>query len=264
MRPFDRGLCEPFMAALQAGPGARVLTACRERGLDLRLRDDYLNVYDLGRSVARITWRARRGPKLDVHRWYLEGAPLRPATAATGRNGLYPAWDLTDELVDLWLASLSRLHERAEDRAGPEDRWENLLQAESPERWVDRQVQPPGRGRKADLLGVEHGVLVIGEVKAGSNSDIQHGPQQLATYMDMLAPGGRLRQDVAGSYRTVAAQLRRLGFPAPEPSSFSPGQPVRGELILCDYPHHRPELARRAGVLAEELPHELSIVWRAG
>ncbi len=262
MKPFDRGLCDPFLDALLVGPGARVMAACHEQGLDVRLRDDYLNVYDLGRSVARITWRSRKGPKLDVHRWYLEGAPLDPETAASGRNGHYPAWDLTDPLVDLWLASLPRLHVRAEDRAGPEERWENLLLAEAADTWVDRQVQPPGKGRKADLVGVDGEALLIGEVKAGYNSDIQDGPQQLATYLDMLAPGGRLRDDVALSYQTVARQLRALGFGAPEPSSFQPGQPARGELILCDYPHHRPELARRADELAKQLPHDLRILYR--
>lgn len=259
---FARGLGDDLFRRLKTGDAAPLLEAGRSAGLDLRLRDDYLNLYAHGCSLLKLEAHARQGPLLVVHRHYLDGETLAGLVPDDPR-GDYPKWRLDARSVRAWSAHLPVMLRRAEARAGAEERWEHAVLSTRPQAFVDRQAQVPGIRRRADLVGVlplaGRPTLVVAELKAGLNNDIQHAGSQLAGYLDVLAPGGRVRGDVARSYAVVAAQLRALGAPAPEPGAIRPGMPALGVLVLCDY-NRRSELLARARASAATLAHDLRLV----
>ena len=60
-RDFQRGLSDTLLRDLLHGPSGTVLRACRDAGLDVRLRDNYLNLYFRGRSLAQYSTRRTKG-----------------------------------------------------------------------------------------------------------------------------------------------------------------------------------------------------------
>ena len=100
MKPFDRGLREPFFTQVRSGHCRPLLDALVARGLDVRLRGNYLNAYDDGQSIAKVSG-SRTLPKLELHRAYL------PAGLEGFRGrGTYPWIRCTTESIARFVAAL--------------------------------------------------------------------------------------------------------------------------------------------------------------
>lgn len=263
-RRFQRGLSDTLLQDLLHGPSGTVLRACRDAGLDARLRDNYLNLYFRGRSLARIAGR-RSGPAtLKIHRKYVVAD--RIGDHAGHRTTDYCEFELNAALAEAYASHLETIISRASRYTGPEEDVElRLLKRNDSTVAVgcfDRQIQVPGIRRRLDLTGFLAGevpALVAIEVKRYPDPRIQHVPQQLHEYLEILDPTQEgLRDDIARSYRTVCKQLRTLGLPAPDPTRITAGMPVEGLVIVSDY-NPRSRLLPRAHELAAKLERPMHL-----
>ena len=257
-REFRRGLSEALLRDLLHGPSGTVLRACRDSGLDVRLRDNYLNLYFRGRSLARIVGCRRRPAKLEIHHKYVVADRIGDCTGR--RSGHYCIFYVDAAFAEVYREHLDTMIKRACRYAGPEEDVElRLLERNDSTAAVccfDRQIQVPGTRRTLDLMGFLAGevpALVAIEVKRYPDPRIQYVPRQLHEYMEILDPTQEgLRDDVARSYRRVCEQLRTLGLPAPDPTRITAGMPVKGLVIVSDY-NPRSRLLPRAHALAAKL-----------
>lgn len=237
---FARGLSRTFVGDLLRGTSAPVLAACREAGLDVRLRENYWNAYDAGRSVAKVVW-VGGAARLTVNRKYLHTGAFPGVMRAV--RGHYVHLPVIDRLALQFRGELPRLRLLASAHAGTEERDEFRLlndnRSDTPIATIDRQVQVPGTRQTLDIVGVTTTgtpTLVLVEIKRDLDNRIQHVPTQLAGYLDVFVrAGGGLRADIASSLALVAGQLAELGFPAPSPSRFHAGMPVVGLVVLVRY-----------------------------
>ena len=240
-RDFQRGLSDTLLKDLLHGPCGTVLRACRSAGLDVRLRDNYLNLYFRGRSLARIVGHRRRPAELEIHHKYVVGN--RIGDYAGRRSKDYCAFDVEAAFAEVYAAHLDTMIRRARNHVGREEDVElRLLERNDKTVAVccfDRQIQVPGTRRKLDLMGFLVGhvpALVAIEVKRYPDRRIQYVSQQLHEYLEILDPTLEgLRADIARSYRTVCEQLRTLGLSAPDPTQITAGMPVKGLVIVSDY-----------------------------
>lgn len=261
---FRRGLSDALLQDLLHGPCELLLRACRSAGLDVRLREDYLNPYFRGRSLARIVGRRRRPAKLEIHHKHV--AADRIGGCVGRRSGSYCAFDVDALFAEVYAAHLGALIQCAGRYAGPEEDVElRLLERNGGAAAVccfDRQIQVPGIRRTLDLMGFLGGrapCLVAIEVKRYPDRRIQDVPRQLHEYLEIFDPTGEgLRGDVARSYRTVCEQLRTLGLPAPDPARITAGMPVKGLVIVSDY-NSRSRLLPRAHELAATLDRPMHL-----
>ena len=261
-KDFQRGLSSTLLQDLLDGPCRIILRGCRDAELDVRLRDDYLNVYFRGRSLARIVGRGRRPARLEIHHKFLVAD--RIGDFAGRQIGDRCAFDVDAEFAEGYVAHLNEIIERARCHVGPEESVEvRLLQGNDSEAAVccfDRQIQVPGTRRTLDLMGLAAGdvpALVAVEVKRYPDRRIQDVPRQLHEYLGIFDPKREgLRADIAQSYRTVSEQLRSLGLPAPVPTQITEGMPVYGLVIVSEYnPSSR--LLPRAHELAAKLDRSM-------
>ena len=261
---FQRGLSCALLKDCLDGPCGIVLRACRSAGLDVRLRDNYLNLYFRGRSLARIVGRRRHPAKLEIHHKYVVSDRIGDCIGR--RNGDYCAFNVDPAFAKVYAAHLDALIKRACPYVGPEEYVElGLLERNDSTAAVccfDRQIQIPGTRRTLDLIGFLAGhtpVLVAIEVKRYPDARIQDVPQQLHEYLEIFDPIQEgLRADVALSYRTVCKQLRTLGLSAPDPAQITAGMPVKGLVIVSDY-NPRSRLLPRAHELAAKLERPLHL-----
>lgn len=259
---FKRGLSDKLMHDLLNGPAGAVLRVCQGLGLDVRLREDYLNVYFRGRSLARIV--GRRGlSRLEVHHKYL--VDDRIGTHQGRRTGAYCSFDVDAQLAAAYGAHVDALVDRAAVYSGPEEDVEmRLLEANNgstPVWCFDRQIQVPSLPHRLDVMALrtDRPALVAIEVKRYPDPRIQTVPLQLHSYLEVFDPvGDGLREDVAASYRTVCKQLRLLGQPAPDPAAFVAGMPVEGLVIVSHY-NRRSRLLPRAHQLAQTLSRPIHL-----
>ena len=240
-KEFQRGLSSALLEDLLEGPCRTILRGCRDAELDVRLRDNYLNVYFRGRSLARIVGRGERPVRLEIHHRYLVSD--RIGCFEGRRIGDRCAFDADADFAEGYVAHLNKIIERARCHVGPEESVElRLLQQNDSAAAVccfDRQIQVPGTRRTLDLMGLsvdEAPTLVAIGVKRYPDQRIQDVPCQLHGYLDIFDPRRKgLRADVAQSYRTVCEQLRRLGLSAPDPMQIAEGMPVCGLVIVSNY-----------------------------
>jgi hypothetical protein len=230
------------MAWLDTDTGRALRAAFRDDGLDIRLRDDYFNVYEAQCAVARVEWRGG-GPgtcQLKVHEAYLRGGALQ----SSGPVGRYESFVVTDAFVSDYVRCLPDLRKRAAERHGHEGRLEaKCLKANlvgTPLLVFDRQVAMAGLPDRIDVLAASadraRPLLVAVELKRGLNNDIQSVAAQTLKYMELLDPDGRgLRLDIALAYARVCAQMLALGLRAPDPSLIKPGMAVAGLAALAEY-----------------------------
>lgn len=265
--PFRRGLSEDLLDDLMGGPCATVFRACVKAGLDVRLRANAVNLYFGGRSMARIVGRDRLAHGLVIHPKYV--AEDRIGEFAGRPSGSYLVFDVTARFADAYASALPALMLKARDHVGHEENVElRLLQRNDGTSDVccfDRQVQVPGTRRTVDIVGLTSKsipILVAIEVKRYPDNRIQHVPEQLHEYLEILDPDRKgLRDDVAESYRTVCSQLRRIGRAAPDPGRITAGMPVRGLVIVSGY-NPRSTLLPRARRLAAKLERPIYL-WEA-
>ena len=266
--PFQRGLSDDLFENLMGGPCATVLRACVEAGLDVRLRANAVNLYFSGRSMARIVGRKRLPHGLEIHPKYVVEGRVGEFTGR--RSGSYLVFDVTVGFAEAYAAELPALMRKAGKHVGLEENVElGLLRRNDYTADVccfDRQVQVPGTRRTVDIVGVtskNEPVLVAIEVKCFPDNRIQHVPEQLHEYLEILDPHRKgLRDDVAESYRMVCRQLRRLDRPAPDPGRITPGMPVRGLVVVSGY-KPRSNLLPRAHRLAAKLERPIYL-WEPG
>lgn len=263
---FSRELSRSFVAWLHSASGHRLLAAFKEQNLDLRLRDDYLNAYAAECSLARVAWHARQGrARLSISRAYLSVSDLPPASSAMeGRANV--EFELTPEAIEFYVRALPGIQEVARSRySGLEGEWEErCIRANrigTPLLVLDRQIAISGSGRRLDMLAIsahpEKPLLIAVELKAGLDNRIQNVSEQCLAYVTMLSnKEGKAREDVLGSYARACAQLRELGFEAPDPGLLRPGTEVVGLVALAGY-NAESELLARAMMKARELPGPL-------
>ncbi len=257
MKPFDRGLREPFFTQLRSGHCRPLLDALVARGLDVRLRGNYLNAYDDGQSIAKVSG-SRTLPKLELHRAYL------PAGLEGFRGrGTYPWIRCTTESIARFVAALPDICALALAHGKTEDKVERaFIDANAdgtPLVCLDRQIKQSGIGHKLDVVAVmeQPRRFVVVEIKVGGDNRIQRVPRQTLDYMELMDPDGTgLRVDVAASYRRVARQLLDLGLHAPDPGWIEPGMPVLG-LVLLHRNNPRSKLLARAHAQARMLPRPI-------
>lgn len=263
---FDRGLCAEFLDDLKCGVSAPLLDACRDAGLDVRLRDDYLTAYSVGRAVTTLRWH-RSGVRFEVHRKYLSAEAFRGvARRVRGDTVVFP---VTDDFAARFPVELPGLLHEAAEYVKVEELCEATFLSQNagdgPFACVDRQVGVPGTRSYVDVVGVldgERSALVLVELKRDLDNRIQTVPSQVARYLEIFSPGGEgLREDVARSFGVVASQLRDLGFAAPDPGAFDVGMPVLGLVVLVRY-NPRSELLERAHRAAGDLAHPVWL-WNA-
>jgi hypothetical protein len=256
-RPFARGLSDAFMVWLGTARGRTLLELFRDDCFDIRLRENYFNVYEAQCSLARVEWVAgSETARLVVNRKYLAGTTLQ-----TDGPDDYEAFDVNDDFVGQYGELLPALRRTACELHGDE----GLLEAKclrdnrtgTPLLAFDRQIILPGRRDRLDVLAVaadrSRPLMVAVELKRGLNNDIQGVAAQTLKYMEMLDPDGAgLRPDVARAYQRVCSQLRVLGWEAPDPTLITPGMPVGGLAGLADY-NAKSKLLGRAEAAAKNL-----------
>jgi len=217
MQSFNRGLSDEFVAELLSGRFAGLLAESLRVGLDVQIREDYLNFYHDGLSVLALSEHTssprHRGR---IHRKYLDGIQLPCAMASAGD---YRRFDATEQFVEPYIRCLPALLANAATYAGLEAIVEQrMIQAShtagATVAFIDRQVQVHGVRKKADLVGLTAaGQFAITEVKQGLDNRIQYLMDQIGEYYTVMAgPDGCLREEVARSYRRVAEQKQSLGL----------------------------------------------------
>jgi hypothetical protein len=237
-----QGVGKPLLGALQA--------------LDLRIRDNQVNFYSADKSLLKVTPTA-----LALHHKYATGCDF---LGATKDKGGYLSLKFTEASVAQVIQHLPSILKNVQRMAGDEGIWEEALvhanTQGTPLVVVDRQVRRPGNQSRLDLVAVttdEKPMLVAIELKRGEDNRIQDVPKQLHRYLEMLDRNGDgLSADFAEAYATACGQMTALGRQGPNPKLIRAGMPVRGLLILADYPV-KSKLLERARVCARALPRPM-------
>ena len=217
MQQFKRGLSDEFVTELRAGRFAPLLAKSVSAGLDVQIREDYLNFYHDGLSVLALSEHAASPRyRARIHRKYLDCVALPDALAPAGD---YRWFDGTGQLTTAFVQHLLKILSNAQRHQGREAVVEQkMIRASlgigSPVVFIDRQVQVHGVRKKADLVGLTAaGQFVITEVKQGLDNRIQHLLDQIEEYYSvMVGPDGCLRGEIVRSYRKVVEQKRSLGL----------------------------------------------------
>jgi hypothetical protein len=253
LTPFSRGLSPSFMDWLSRSPGRSLLDLFERHGLDVRLRDDYLNAYQAQCSIAKLEWRSGR-PHLTISTKYIVETGLALSTSD------YTSFPVDDTFVERYALALPFIRATtAATYAKEEGLWEercvraNLR--DTPLVVLDRQIA--NTRMRLDVLAVyatHEPALVAIELKRDLDGRIQHVAIQAAKYAAMLDPDGwGLRTDVAESYARVCAQMRALSLAAPDPSLIRSRMPVLAVVGLANY-NERSQLLARARRSALTLP----------
>lgn len=241
-RAFRRGLTRFFVDDLRGGLLHPLLKAALLHELDLQIRDEYISLYYQGLSVLKLMRMSRDGKyRAKVHLKYLGGMRL---SGERSRDNRYVEFDATSPFIDDYAQRLAGLtanaaKHRTDERDAEQSLVRSTLNPDSPITILDRQVQVHGIRKRADIIGITRDAeprLILGEVKAGLNNDIQHLLSQLRPYYDVLAgTNGRLKEEIACAYRNVVMQKQQLGV-LPQHVAFPSGSPhVECLVILCDY-----------------------------
>jgi hypothetical protein len=264
--PFHRGLQDELFDWLQTGLGKDLVDLFKDRKLDVRLRDNYLNAYQAQCSLARLQWARGKGASLAIHKAYLQGSPLARLPNLNREHNPYARFAVTPELVDKYAKALPAIKKLvAADYVKPEGEWEEdccnaNLQGTSL-LVIDRQIVSGKPAARLDLLAIggsdSDPFMVAVEMKRDVDNRIQEVPEQTAKYLRMLDPDGDgLREEVADSYRDVCRQLRVLGFEAPDPDLVRANMPVKGLVAIANY-NDKSELLRRAFEQALRLDRDI-------
>lgn len=216
---FRRGLDRPFAELLSQGTLRPLMDAVRADGLDLQVRDNYVDIYSGGNSILNLQYLPRlRRFRAAVHRKFnppagfvsKDGNDYAEASfafdEATGWAGAY-----IDSLPQLRLASAQ--YNKAEGLAEF-----GIVRAncQAPFLVLDRQVQLEGyRDSRVDVLGLtleaSSPKVVLLELKYGLRLD----PDvlgQIDRYRHYYEQNGSLRPDVADCLDEILVLKRELGM----------------------------------------------------
>lgn len=266
---LNRGLSEGFLSSLLDGAMAPILCAAKAHDLDLQIREGYINLYDRGLSLLKLTACRGGAHRAEIHIKFLPGVQL---PGERRRDDCYATFDADGDFAQRFASQLTAISVNAAAYVGAEAVAEqmlvrNSLRAGSSIVIIDRQLQVTGIPKRADVIGLTREAeprLIIGEVKCGLNNDIQEIPEQVGHYYRVLTDhDGRLAESAACVYRRVVEQKRCLGL-LPSDVSFPVGSPrVECLAILCDF-NPRSSLLGRAQTAAENCGFTIHLVQPAG
>jgi hypothetical protein len=241
----------------------------RERGeLDLRLRDNYFNLYYKGNSMAKVAvLPPGRGYEISVHRKFTGAADegLDPNSLPDYVKTVATPTELRSALSKTVLDQIARRIKRI--NWGEEVTFEQMLITDNPPTpefmIIDRQITGGALGRsRLDLLalrrvgkGDAEYQLVILEVKLGNNRELEGDvlTQQLRGYI------GKLTDDFAGfsrCYEKTYRQMRVMGLMRKEmPSEIRIVGPVEGVIVVGGYSGMTNDALRKLREIKRSAPH---------
>jgi hypothetical protein len=216
MTTFRRGLSDPFVTALNVHYRSRgwLAAAFDDDELFVALRDEYLNVYYQGQSLARVTL---QGGALvaETHYKYLLRDDVQPEyVRLTGGAFAPPAAPVLHSVAD-W----SALKRAARAWVGEEKRGvERILRANPNVLDVEVAISDDSRADRIDLLALrDEGAgaeLVFVEAKTFANPELRAAPgrpvpvlEQIGRYTTLLV---KYEADLRRSYLRVSENLLAL------------------------------------------------------
>ncbi len=219
--------------------------------LDLRLRDNYFNLYYRGNSMLKVDFQ-QSDYKISIHRKFCSGVfeGADPRLESIVENSYKPReyvyYYVPPSLLHVFVqrAHLDRLASRIKNvNQGEETTFEHALITDNMNRQdymiIDRQITEPGLGYRMDLLGLSQREgstysLEVIEVKMGNNRDLV-GPvgDQIETYVQHVRDNV---EEWASSYEQTYYQLRQTDiFDHPEHDTIHIQPEVSGRVVVMGY-----------------------------
>lgn len=247
---FNRGLSDDNFVRFKADFKFlfdRIRAECGE--LDLRLRDNYFNLYYRGNSLAKVEFKP--GDYLvNIHKEFATDVfePVRFGTP--GVRGDYLVYPLSKKLLHPFFskAHIQKLASRIKGRNFSEEiAFEQMLITDNRDRadllLIDRQIAVEGRQGKMDLLALRQTAsnprqfqFVVLEVKLGNNPELRgEVGAQLTGYVKMLDDDF---EQFRKCYERVYVQLKEVGLitqPAFSSIEIIHPHPVLGRVIVGGY-----------------------------
>jgi hypothetical protein len=243
-------------------------------GLRLAIRNNYLNFYRLGQSVARV-YCVSGELRADVHYKYVLREPqpgysgplyLRLTTKGIFSPDALGATYEGPTTLDRWITAAGK-------HAGPEKKLVDEF-VEKNDNVVDLEMALPAWARskvavRMDLVAIEDGKVVFWEVKTVNDSRIRcrakfeednfpHVLKQLSNYRVFLAEKRHVEQ-VESAYRETAkllVDLRKLA------DKIGPTQAL-GASIIAASKDQRLAVADRAALVVVDLPEDNKRAWKS-
>jgi len=223
----------------------RVRLECGE--YDLRLRNDYFNLYYKGNSLARV--RMTHPPyRIEIHKQFAEGVfdPLRFGQPTV--HGKYLWFSVRTPLLPSFLSksNIKKVASRITALHYSEEiTFEQMLITDNLNRSdfviIDRQVEGGGLQGRMDLLALRHVPVtanqyrfVVVEVKLGNNPELCGDVgKQLDHYVSFM---NEHHEDFKQCYERTFAQMRQAGLlPLPNVPAIEIVPPVTGYVVVGGY-----------------------------
>lgn len=276
---IKRSIDENHFTDLARDTGFLVERIRRERGeLDLRLRDNYFNLYYKGNSMAKVrVLPGAGGYEVSIHRKFTDEADTASSMAELKGYSVQKvaAADLPHSLSK---QNLNRIASRIKKvNWGEEVAFEQMLITDNPPRpefmIIDRQITGGALGRqRLDLLalqkvgtsGDEYGLVIL-EVKLGNNAELEGDvlEHQLRGYIRTLTDD---QANFARCYEETYRQMQIMGLLGEAmPSEIQIVGPVRGTIVVGGYSGIASDAILKLRQLKKERPDpvdELISIWR--
>lgn len=219
---------------------------------DLRLRDNYFNIYYRGNSMMKIKFR-REGYEITIHKEFIcnvfkedEDRFQEIVKKAKLSKGGYKIYHLNPELLHPFLQSehLKKIARRVKKvNYGEEIAFEQALITDNLNREdyliIDRQVTEPGLGHRMDLLGLRrvhnnNYAFEVIEVKLGNNIELKESvARQLSTYLKHIKDNF---DEWKESYENTYKQLKQTNiFAKPVYDEINITPELDGRVIVIGY-----------------------------
>ncbi len=215
--------------------------------LDLRLRDNYFNLYYKGNSMAKVSL-LRKGYRLSIHRKFTVEADKAKDTSELKGYSTTPVISGEELNTQLSTARLARIASRIKkENWGEEVTFEQMLITDNPPSpefmIIDRQVTGGALGRsRLDLLALRRAdgdshqyEFVILEVKLGNNPELQGDvlTEQLRPYIRTLTND---LSSFARCYEEAYRQTHSMGLLCNKmPAEITITGPVKGMIVVGGY-----------------------------